>query len=153
VRASVFRAPVRQNIVDALIEHGYDVAGELARRHRFSAARLDARPGSARSSPGGEKVVEETGHEKIKAIIHCQGSTSFTVCHCRIGAAAGGHVVSNAVSRCTMVLRWSGFKLRYARVPLKVLTDYLNPQWGIQAHDAYGEIHHQPGEPQPSRMR
>ena len=25
VRASIFRAPVRQNIVDALIEHGYDV--------------------------------------------------------------------------------------------------------------------------------
>ena len=135
VRASIFRAPVRQNIVDALIEHGYDVWLENWR------ASIDFEPNPWTLDQAAlfdhpeavKKVVEETGHEKIKAIIHCQGSTSFTM-----SAIAGlvpqvDTIVSNAVSLHPMVPRWSAFKLRYARVPLKALTDYLNPQWGIQA--------------------
>jgi len=81
VRANIFRAPVRQTLVDALVEHGYDVwltnwrASIDFAPNRWTldqAARYDHPAAVA-------KVVEDTGADAVKAVIHCQGSTSFTM--------------------------------------------------------------------------
>jgi hypothetical protein len=134
VRANLFLAPVKRNLVQALVEHGYDVWLENWR------ASIDLAPNrwtldqaAAFDHPAAvRKVVETTGAAKLKAVIHCQGSTSFAM-----SAVAGlvpevDTIVSNAVSLHAVVPRWSRFKLSCV-VPLaSLMMPYLNPQWGIR---------------------
>ena len=135
VRANIFRAPVQTTLVDYLIDNGYDVWLENWR------ASIDLPPNPWTLDQAGlydhpeavKTVVKETGWEEIKAVIHCQGSTSFMM-----SAVAGlvpqvKTVVSNAVSLHPVVPRLSEFKLKYAIPSVKLMTDYLNPQWGLQA--------------------
>ncbi len=135
VRANIFRAPVRTTIVDYLIGRGYDVWLENWR------ASIDLKPNwwtldqaAVYDHPMAVKtVVRETGCPKIKAIIHCQGSTSFTM-----SAMAGllpevTTIVSNAVSLHTIVPGFSKLKIYYALPIIARLTPYLNPQWGLHA--------------------
>lgn len=135
VRANIFRAPVAVDIVDALIEQGYDLWLENWR------ASIDFQPrlwtldqAAVYDHPFAvKKIIELTGVEQLKAVIHCQGSTSFTM-----SAIAGllpqvTTIVSNAVSLHPVVPPWSKFKLTYMLPLVRLITDYLNPQWGIAA--------------------
>ncbi|MGX2041209.1 alpha/beta fold hydrolase [Methylocaldum sp. MU1018] len=135
VRANIFRTPDQTTVVDALVEAGYDVWLENWRASidfapnewTLDQAALYDHPRAVR------KIVEETGREKIKAIIHCQGSTSFTM-----SAVAGlvpevTTIVSNAVSLHPVVPAWSIFKLNCAVPAISVLTPYVNPHWGVEA--------------------
>ncbi|WP_428352926.1 esterase [Methyloprofundus sp.] len=135
VRANIFRAPVETTIVDALISAGYDVWLENWR------ASIDFKPNlwtldqaALYDHPQAVKtVVSETGVNEIKAIIHCQGSTSFTM-----SAIAGlipevTCIISNAVSLYPVVPKWSLFKLSYLVPLVKIMTPYLNPHWGVDA--------------------
>ncbi len=135
VRAQIFRAPVETDVVDALVEAGYDVWLENWRASievppnlwTLDQAAVHDHPAAVR------KVVEETGAERVAAIVHCQGSTSFTM-----SALAGlvpevDLVVSNAVSLHPVVPLWSRVKLRCAVPLIRRLTPYLNPAWGLEA--------------------
>jgi hypothetical protein len=135
VRANLFRAPVATNFVDALLAHGYDVWLENWRASidfppnpwTLDQAALYDHPRAV------DKIAEETGAERIKAVIHCQGSTSFTM-----SAVAGlvprvDVIVSNAVSLHPVVPLWSRCKLDVAVPLVHLLTPYLNPQWGLGA--------------------
>ncbi|WP_299083097.1 hypothetical protein [uncultured Paraglaciecola sp.] len=135
VRANIFRAPVENTIVDALIEQGYDVWLENWRASidfdsRFwtlDQAALYDHPYAVK------KIIEITGATEVKALIHCQGSTSFTM-----SAVAGlvpqvSTIVSNGVSLHPVVPPWSKFKLSFMLPLVGLITDYLNPQWGIAA--------------------
>ena len=137
VRANLFRAPVEMNLVDALLDHGYDVWLENWRASidlpktewSLDDAALHDHPAAVR------KVCAETGSEQIKAVIHCQGSTSFTM-----SAVAGlvpqvTTIVSNAVSLHPVVPAWSRFKLSYAVPMVRRITRYLDPHWGVHAPD------------------
>jgi pimeloyl-ACP methyl ester carboxylesterase len=135
VRANIFRAPSGGTIVDALVDKGYDVWLENWR------ASIDFEPNewtldqaAVHDHPAAvETVTRETGADEVKAIIHCQGSTSFMM-----SAVAGlvpqvKTVITNAVTLHPVIPRWSRLKIGYA-VPLVAhLTDYLNPQWGVNA--------------------
>lgn len=135
VRANIFRAPVEATIVDYLIENGYDVWLENWR------ASIDIPPNTwtldqaaLYDHPEAVKtVVKETGADEIKAVIHCQGSTSFMM------SAVAGHVpqvktiVSNAVSLHPVVPKMSEFKLNYILYIVRMMTKYLNPSWGLHA--------------------
>jgi pimeloyl-ACP methyl ester carboxylesterase len=134
VRANIFRAPVRTTVVDLLLEAGYDVWMENWRasidfppnRWTLDQAALHDHPYAVR------KVVEETGASEVKAIIHCQGSTSFMM-----SAVAGlvpqvTTVVSNAVSLHPVVPPVAGLKHKVAVPATAMLTPYLNPQWGTR---------------------
>jgi len=135
VRANLFRAPVRTTIVDHLIANGYDVWLENWR------ASIDLPPNpwtldqaALYDHPQAVKtVVAETGSDRVKAVIHCQGSTSFMM-----SAVAGlvlevETIVTNAVSLHPVVPPWSVFKLNVVVPLVGLMTDYLNPQWGISA--------------------
>ncbi len=135
VRANIFRAPVETDIVDALIAAGYDVWLENWRASIDFAPNLWTLDQAALyDHPQAVKtVVEETGVDQVKAIIHCQGSTSFTM-----SAMAGlipevTTIVSNAVSLHPVVPAWSEFKLKYLVPPVRLMTKYLNPHWGVEA--------------------
>ena len=78
MRGNIFRAPVQTTIVDALLDAGYDVWLENWRasidmapnQWTLDQAALYDHPAAVK------KVVDETGSDQVKAIIHCQGSTS-----------------------------------------------------------------------------
>jgi hypothetical protein len=75
-------------------------------------------------------VCQQTGASDLKAVIHCQGSTSFMM-----SALAGlvpqvNTIVSNAVSIHPIVPPLANLKLR-SMIPLTArVLGYLNPQWG-----------------------
>jgi hypothetical protein len=131
VRANIFEAPVSSTVVDVLVEQGYDVWLENWRASidvpcsdwTLDQAALYDHPPAVRT------VVEATGADRLKAVIHCQGSTSFTM-----SAIAGlvpqvDTIISNAVSLHPIVPRWSRMKLRYAVPVVQRVLDSLNPAW------------------------
>jgi len=135
VRGNIFRAPVETTLVDALVAAGYDVWLENWRASidfppnpwTLDQAALHDHPKAV------EKIVAVTGADKVKAVIHCQGSTSFAM-----SLAAGlvpqvTTVVSNAVSLFPVVPGFSFFKLSSFLGVLKRMTPYLNPGWGLEA--------------------
>jgi hypothetical protein len=133
VRANIFRAPSGRTVVDALLDEGWDVWLENwrasidipRRRWTLDEAAVHDHPRAVRT------VLEQTGADDVRAIIHCQGSTSFMM-----SAVAGlvpdvSVVVSNAVSLHPVVNPLAKLKLRYM-IPLTArLLGYLDPQWGI----------------------
>jgi len=135
VRANIFRAPVPITIVDYLVARGYDVWLENWRASidfppnawTLDEAALYDHPQAVKT------IVRETGATRVKAIIHCQGSTSFTM-----SALAGlvpevDVIVSNAVSLHTVVPKFSSLKLNFALPFISLVTPYLNPHWGVYA--------------------
>lgn len=135
VRANIFRPPLATTFVDALLAEGYDVWLENWRASidfepiewTLDQAALYDHPAAVRT------VVAETGAARIKAVIHCQGSTSFTM-----SALAGlvpqvGTIVSNAVSLHPRVSWVSQQKGRFALPLVGALTPYLDPRWGEHA--------------------
>lgn len=144
VRANIFRAPVETDIVDYLVQKGYDVWLENWRASiDFAPNEWNLDQAAKYDHPAAvSKVAEETGYEKIKAIIHCQGSTSFMM-----SAVAGlvprvGNIVSNAVSLHPVVPDWSVYKSRFALPVVALFTKYLNPQWGREAPWLFPKIVH-----------
>ncbi len=142
VRANLFRPPVERTLVDELIDRGYDVWLENWR------ASIDLRPNTWTLDQAAvfdhpravQMVVAETGCDTIKAVIHCQGSTSFMM-----SAVAGllpqvNVIVSNAVSLHTIVPPFSRFKITRLLPALKGVTDYLNPQWGLEPPTAIARV-------------
>ena len=79
VRANIFRAPTQQSFVEYLVAAGYDVWLENWRasidlppnRWTLDQAALFDHPAAV------AMVVGETGWDEVKAVVHCQGSTSF----------------------------------------------------------------------------
>ena len=135
VRANLFRAPVPTTIVDVLLDRGYDVWLENWR------ASIDLRPNRWTLDQAAvfdhpyavRKVAAATGCDRIKAIVHCQGSTSFMM-----SAIAGlvpevQTVVSNAVSLHPVVPGITNLKISLSVPMLRLLTSYLNPQWCLHA--------------------
>ncbi|MDQ3980298.1 MAG: alpha/beta hydrolase [Actinomycetota bacterium] len=136
VRADIFRPPVPTTIVDLLVEDGWDVWLENWRasidvepnRWTLDQAAVYDHPRAVRT------VLEHTGADTLKALIHCQGSTSFTM-----SSAAGllpevTTIVANAVTLHPVVPPLSRIKLTRLSPLLARLTPYLNPRWGIEAH-------------------
>jgi pimeloyl-ACP methyl ester carboxylesterase len=132
VRANIFRAPSGRTLVDVLVEEGWDVWLENwrasidvpRRRWTLDDAAVHDHPAAVRT------VLEHSGADEVRAVVHCQGSTSFTM-----SAVAGllpdvSVVVSNAVSLHPVVSRRAGQKLRWVIPPAARVMGYLDPQWG-----------------------
>jgi pimeloyl-ACP methyl ester carboxylesterase len=132
VRANIFRAPSGRTLVDVLVDEGYDVWLENwrasidipRRRWTLDDAAVHDHPAAVRT------VLERTGADDVRAVIHCQGSTSFMM-----SAVAGlvpdvSVVVSNAVSLHPVVNRLARLKLRWMIPPTARVLGYLDPQWG-----------------------
>src|SRR5260370_14470386 len=135
VRANLFRAPVETTLVDYLIERGYDVWLENWRASidlNFSSWTLDQ--AAAYDHPVAVRtIIEQTGAATIKAVINCQASTSFMM-----SAVAGllpqvKTIVSHAVSFHPVIPPFASFKMQTSVPVLRLLTPYLDPQWGIRA--------------------
>jgi hypothetical protein len=135
VRANIFRAPVSTTLVDYLLARNHDVWLENWRASidlppnewTLDDAAVHDHPAAIRT------IVEQTGAASVKAVIHCQGSTSFMM-----SAVAGlvpqvDCIVTNAVSLHPVVPPVAAAKLRFAVPPVGLLTRFLNPQWGLHS--------------------
>ncbi len=142
VRANIFRAPTRVNFVDYLLDAGYDVWLENWR------ASIDLPPHAwtldtvaLYDHPKAvETVVRETGENEIKAVIHCQGSTSFIM-----SAIAGlvpnvSTIVSNAVSLHPVVSASARRKLALTTPLMGVLARSIDAQWGNRAPSLFAKL-------------
>ncbi|MCG5433351.1 hypothetical protein LV457_13800 [Mycobacterium sp. MYCO198283] len=132
VRATLFLPPNERTIVHALVDDGWDVYIENWRASidlPFTEWNLDQ--AAVNDHPAAvEKIVEVTGAEQVKAIIHCQGSSSFAM-----SAVAGlvpqvDVIVANSMSLHPVVPRWSEFKIARLVPLVGALIPYLDPRWG-----------------------
>jgi hypothetical protein len=134
VRANIFRAPSGRTIVDALLDEGWDVWLENWRgsidfppnHWTLDQTALFDHPAAVRT------VLERTRADEVRAIVHCQGSTSFVA-----SAVAGlvpdvSTIVSNAVSLHPVVSRRARAKGRWVLPVAARLMGYLDPSWGVR---------------------
>ena len=138
VRANLFRPPVATSFVDALLDHGYDVWLENWR----ASIDLPANPWSLDQAalydhPQAVATVQrETGCDAIKAVVHCQGSTSFMMSVVAGLVPAVTTVISNSVSLHPVIPEVTRIKFRVGLLVLQHAIGYLDPQWGV--HSAPG---------------
>jgi hypothetical protein len=135
VRAEIFYgAPLPDSLVDALVRSGFDVwlgnwRGSIdlpeCEYTLDDVARFD-HPALVAT------VLNETGAQTLKAVVHCQGSTSFAL------ACAGGlvpevtDVVSNAVSFHVDVPRLSKLRMKLLLPGMRLGFPGFDPQWAIR---------------------
>jgi hypothetical protein len=138
VRAELFRPPLPRTFVDALLDDGWDV---WLLNWRASID-LDPVPwtldeAAAYDHPAAVRhVLDATGASTLKAVVHCQGSTSFTM-----AAVAGllpevDTVVTNAVSLHPVVPRFSSFKIGRIAPLVGTVLPNVSPAWGDRPRGA-----------------
>ncbi|MDQ1695508.1 MAG: hypothetical protein QOJ03_861 [Frankiaceae bacterium] len=132
VRANLFRPPTDETVVDALLDAGWDVwllnwraSIDLAPTEwTLDAAAVHDHPAAVRT------VSEQTGSPTLRAVVHCQGSTSFMMSLVAGLLPQVTSVVSNAVSLHPVIPLWSRLKIHNA-VPLVArFTQFIDPAWG-----------------------
>jgi predicted alpha/beta hydrolase len=133
VRANIFRPPGRTDIVQYLVARGYDVWLENWRASiDVPASEWTLDDAAVYDHPAAvAAVVAATGAARIKALVHCQGSTSFVM-----SAFAGllpqvDTIVSNAVSLHVVVPVMAAWKLNHAVPVVSRFMTHLDPRWGI----------------------
>ena len=132
VRANIFNPPLPTTFVRHLVERGHDVwlenwraSIDLPRNHwTLDQAAIHDHPVAVR------EVCARSGADSCSAVIHCQGSTSFTM-----SALAGllpqvDLIVSNAVSLHTVIPDAAWTKMRFLLPLVAKVTGYLDPRWG-----------------------
>jgi hypothetical protein len=135
VSSNIFNAPNEKNLLDALSEDGYDVWLENWRGSTLCANNewnLDI-VANYDHPAAVKEVCRHTGYSTIKAIIHCQGSTSFMISAVRGLLPQVTTIVSNAVSLHPVVSFASRVKINTLVPVVKPITNYLNPHWGDDA--------------------
>jgi hypothetical protein len=126
-----YGAPTQSTLVDALVAAGYDVWAENWR------GSIDLPPTSwtleqaaAYDHPAAvEKILAETGRTQLKAVVHCQGSTSFMMSAVAGLVPAVKTIVSNAVSLHVNLPLASRLKVTTLIPPLALALRGVDPQW------------------------
>lgn len=137
VRANIFNPPNEKTLIQCLAEAGYDVWLENWR------GSIDCEPNqwdldivSDNDHPAAvREVCRLTGVSSIKAVIHCQGSTSFTLSAVKGLLPQVSTIVSNAVSLHPVIPSFARFKLNVFLPCIELISKELNPQWGNNAPD------------------
>ena len=135
VRSNIFQPPRSGNIDVQLAEAGFDVWNLDWR------ASIEQPPNpwtldeaAVFDFPAAVGIIlERTGKSALKAMVHCQGSTSFMISLIAGLLPQVTTVVSNAVSLHPVVPRRARLKALYAVPLLGRYFPYLNPQWGVSA--------------------
>ena len=133
VRANIFRPPEPTTLVDALVAEGWDVWLENWRASiDLPPSTWDLDEAAVHDHPAAvDKVIEETGADSIKAVVHCQGSSSFV-----LSAVSGllpkvDTIVSNAMSLHPVISPLSRFKIQAVVPQFAKLMPYLSPRWAL----------------------
>ena len=133
VRANIFRPPEPTTLVDALVAEGWDVWLENWR------ASIDMPPNewnldqaAVHDHPAAvQAVLDHTGADTAKAVVHCQGSSSFV-----LSAVSGllpkvDTIVSNAMSLHPVLSPPARFKIQVIVPQFAKLMPYVSPRWAL----------------------
>lgn len=137
VRSNIFNPPNAVNLLDMLAQAGYDVFLENWRAStEFEPNKWDLDVVAKNDHPAAiQKVCDVSGSSQCKAIIHCQGSTSFMISAVLGLVPQVTTIITNAVSLHPVVPWWSRVKLDVVLEFAGLITTYLNPRWGDEAPD------------------
>jgi len=137
VRSNIFNPPTQKNLIDFLDEAGYDVWLENWRAStECSRNEWDLDQAAENDHPAAVREVCRIAETpSVKAVIHCQGSTSFMISAVKGLIPQVKTIISNAVSLHPIVPEASEFKMNYVLPLVSPITDYLNPKWGDDAPD------------------
>lgn len=136
LRAEMFYGqPSGRTLADVLLDEGYDVWAQNWRGSADCPPNLYTLDRVARyDHPAAvATVLEEAQTSSLKAIVHCQGSVSFTMATVAGLVPEVTHVVSSAVSLHVRATRQTRMKQVFMLPPASVLTPYADAQWGIRA--------------------
>jgi hypothetical protein len=135
LRAEVFYGqPSGRTIVDVLLDEGYDVWVQNWRGgidfppNDYSLDRVAVYDHPAAV----EAVLRETTAKTVKAIVHCQGSASFTMAAVAGLVPSVTHVVSSALSLHVRVPPQTRIKQLFMLPAIAAVTPYGDAQWGIR---------------------
>jgi len=133
VRANIFRPPEPVTLVDALVAEGFDVWLENWRASiDIPPNRWDLDQAAVYDHPAAvEAVRHHCGADTIKAVVHCQGSSSFV-----LSAVAGllpkvDTIVSNAMSLHPVISPLAKVKLLGVVPQFAKLMPFLSPRWAL----------------------
>lgn len=131
VRANLFCAPEKETIVDLLLADGWDVWLENWRASiDLTPNKWDLDQAAFFDHPNAVATIRKvTGADTVKAIIHCQGSSSFALAAAADLLPDVDTIVSNSMSLHPVVAPWSRVKLSYLVPAIKPLLSYVNPRW------------------------
>jgi hypothetical protein len=138
VRANLFYTPpLRTTLVDALLDAGHDVWLESWRGsidldtcdYTLDQVAVHDHPALVKA------VLEETGAPLLRAVVHCQGSTTMTMALFAGLLPQVSHVVSNAVSLHVEVTPRSHRRLQVLVPLMRPAMPGLDPQWAIRPPD------------------
>lgn len=133
VRSNIFSPPNADTLPPVLARAGYDVwtidwRGSIETPPNpwtLDQAAVHDYPAAVAT------IRERTGASQIKAVIHCQGSTSFMMSITAGLLPEVETVVSNAVALHTLVPPLARIKAMVATDTIGSRIDYINPQWGL----------------------
>jgi hypothetical protein len=142
VRGNLFNPPQSPNLIECLSEAGYDVWLENWRgsieipknKWNLDQVAVNDHPMAV------QKICEVTGAKEIKAIIHCQGSTSFTISAMLGLVPQVKTIISNAVSLHPVLPGFARFKIKFVAPMINLVVEYLNPGWGNHAPGFWPKI-------------
>lgn len=142
VSSNIFNPPNPKNLITLLAEAGYDVWLENWRASiLLDPNQWDLDQAAENDHPAAvAEVIRQTGANNLKAIIHCQGSTSFMISAVRGLVPQVDTVLSNAVALHPVVPGFSEVKLRFLLPLIKPVTAFLNPHWGVDAPDLKARV-------------
>jgi hypothetical protein len=135
VRADItYRAPIPRSLADVLVDAGYDVwvvnwraSIDLPERpFTLDDAAVHDWPAAVAT------ILRHTGAARLKAVVHCQGSTSFAFALVAGLLPEVTHVVSNAVSLHVDVPPRSRRRMLVLVPLMKRAYVGLDPQWAIR---------------------
>src|SRR5260370_20826716 len=134
VRANIFRAPIDRPLVDLLVDDGYDVWLENWRASAdLKANQWTLDKAAAFDHPRAvDTIVEQTGADEVKAVIHCQGSTSFAM------SAVAGLLpkvttnVSQAVCLHSVIPPLARLEMQYLHSSFPIVKRELHPAGGLE---------------------
>ena len=131
VRANLFNPPNTVNLVHMLVDGGYDVwVNNWRGSIDFELNQYDLDQVAVHDHPAAvRRILEETGYDELKAIIHCQGSTSFTISLVNGLVPEVCAVVSSALSLHLVVPLWSRLKLEFMIPALGLVLPCVDAQW------------------------
>ncbi|MDH6236031.1 alpha/beta fold hydrolase [Cryobacterium sp. CG_9.6] len=142
VRAELFRPPLKRTLVDGLLEQGWDVWMFNWRASiDFDPVPWTLDDAAVYDYPTAvAHILRATGAETLKAVVHCQGSTSFTM-----AAVAGllpevDTVITNAVSLHPVVPAFSRFKITRLAPIVNEFSPYLNTAWGYKSNGYFSRV-------------
>ena len=135
VRSRIFEPPLPKVLPQMLVEAGYDVwlldwrasIENAPNEWTLDSAAVNDYPAAVAF------IRQHTGADHLKAVIHCQGSTSFMMALVAGLLPEVTNVVSNAVALHTLVPPLARLKSIVATNTVGRLFTYVNPQWGNYA--------------------